>query len=90
MPDDLYIKMNSRGKELTEFEHFKSHFSELLPKEYADIFNHEFNSKVIVPYFLWDLWQEEFDVKDIDIAKRVDSAILRFLSIRYRCPDIEE
>lgn len=25
-PEDLYIKMNSRGKPLTEFENFKAHF----------------------------------------------------------------
>ena len=30
LPDDLYIKMNARGKPLTDFEHFKSSFSEIL------------------------------------------------------------
>lgn len=37
LTDDLYIKMNSRGKPLTQFEHFKAEFerslSEFLPKE---------------------------------------------------------
>jgi len=30
LTDDLYIKMNSRGKPLTEFEYFKAGFSELI------------------------------------------------------------
>jgi hypothetical protein len=30
LADDLYIKMNSRGKPLTPFEHFKAHFEEVL------------------------------------------------------------
>ena len=29
-PEDLYIKMNSRGKPLTEFENFKAHFEKTL------------------------------------------------------------
>ena len=33
LPDDLYIKMNSRGKELTDFEYFKSRFSEILSSD---------------------------------------------------------
>lgn len=30
LTDDLYIKMNSRGKPLTEFEYFKASFSEII------------------------------------------------------------
>ena len=29
-PEDLYIKMNSRGKPLTEFENFKAHFEQTI------------------------------------------------------------
>jgi hypothetical protein len=32
LTDDLYIKMNSRGKPLTEFEHFKAKFEESIQK----------------------------------------------------------
>ena len=45
LSDDLYIKMNSRGKPLTPFENFKAHFEGLLKSarhERAD----EFTSKV--------------------------------------------
>lgn len=76
LPDDLYIKMNSRGKELTEFEHFKSRFSELLPKEYANDFNHKIDQSW--SDLFWDLYKDEEDEKDKDIAKRVDNAFLRF------------
>ena len=76
LPDDLYIKMNSRGKELTEFEHFKSRFSELLPKEHANDFNHKIDQSW--SDLFWDLYKDEEDEKDKDIAKRVDNAFLRF------------
>ncbi len=33
LTDDLYIKMNSRGKPLTEFEYFKAHFSEIIQND---------------------------------------------------------
>ncbi len=32
LTDELYIKMNSRGKPLTEFEHFKAQFEQVLKK----------------------------------------------------------
>ena len=35
LTDELYIKMNARGKPLTEFENFKSNFVELLDSEEA-------------------------------------------------------
>ena len=36
MTDKLYVKMNSRGKPLTEFEHFKSFFQAAVKKECGD------------------------------------------------------
>jgi len=73
LPDDLYIKMNSRGKELTEFEHFKSRFSEILSHEQAVVFNNTIDQAW--SDLFWDLYK---DINDIDIAKRVDNAFLRF------------
>lgn len=35
-PEDLYIKMNSRGKPLTDFEAFKAHLGELVAKACHD------------------------------------------------------
>jgi len=34
--EDLYIKMNSRGRPLTRFENFKAHFGELLERRFED------------------------------------------------------
>lgn len=36
LSDELYIKMNSRGKPLTEFETFKARFEQLLEKSYPE------------------------------------------------------
>ena len=73
LSDDLYIKMNSRGKELTEFEYFKSQFSNILTSEQADVFN----TKIDQAWsdLFWDLYK---DGEEKDIAKLVDNAFLRF------------
>lgn len=44
LTDELYIKMNSRGKPLTEFEHFKAEFEGMI-KEYDEEISKEFNRK---------------------------------------------
>lgn len=36
LTDELYIKMNSRGKPLTSFENFKAHFEDMLKKVHQD------------------------------------------------------
>lgn len=44
--DDLYIKMNSRGKPLTQFEHFKAEFEEIIKytsEELSKQINHKFD-----------------------------------------------
>ena len=73
LPDDLYIKMNSRGKELTEFEHFKSQFSEILPSKQAKVFND--NIDIAWSDLFWSLFKDE---SKKDIAKLVDSGFLSF------------
>lgn len=73
LPDDLYIKMNSRGKELTDFEYFKSRFSEILKPEQAAIFNHKVDQKW--SDLFWNLYKNE---DGADTAKKVDAAFLRF------------
>lgn len=75
MPDDLYIKMNSRGKELTEFEYFKIRFSELLKSENSDIFNHKIDQEW--SDLFWDLFKKE---ASDNIALAVDDGFLRFFN----------
>lgn len=45
LSDELYIKMNSRGKKLTTFEHFKAEYEELYERdsEEAMTINHKFD-----------------------------------------------
>ncbi|MFZ4402122.1 MAG: DUF262 domain-containing protein [Bacteroidales bacterium] len=46
LTDDLYIKMNSRGKPLTPFEHFKAEFEEIIKHISEDLskeINHKFD-----------------------------------------------
>ncbi|MEN6569631.1 MAG: DUF262 domain-containing protein [Rikenellaceae bacterium] len=44
LTDDLYIKMNSRGRPLTPFEHFKAEFEEII-KHISEEFSKEINHK---------------------------------------------
>lgn len=44
LTDDLYIKMNSRGKPLTLFEHFKAEFEEIIKQQSEELSN-EINHK---------------------------------------------
>lgn len=75
LPDDLYIKMNSRGKELTDFEHFKSQFSELLTGEKSEIFNNKIDKEW--SDLFWNIYKGDTRA-DIDIAKEVDAGFLSF------------
>ncbi|GAB6120586.1 GmrSD restriction endonuclease domain-containing protein [Dysgonomonas termitidis] len=45
LTDSLYIKMNSRGKPLTPFEHFKANFEKLIKAICVDLYN-EFIFKI--------------------------------------------
>ena len=49
LTDSLYVKMNSRGKELTEFENFKARFEQYLDKfdkKYGTNFKEPFSKKI--------------------------------------------
>lgn len=73
LPDELYIKMNSRGKELTEFEYFKSQFTDVLP----EIFVEEFKNKIDQQWsdLFWHLYENSVEK---DLAQLADNAFLRF------------
>lgn len=45
LSDELYIKMNSRGKPLTDFEHFKAEFLEIIKEQNEDLYK-EFSRKI--------------------------------------------
>lgn len=75
LADDLYIKMNARGKALTAFEQFKSYFSTILNSEHSKYFNNKIDNE-------WtDLFWAIFkDREDIDLAKFVDQGFLNFFN----------
>ena len=73
LPDELYIKMNSRGKELTEFEYFKSQFADVLPESFVE----EFKNKIDQQWsdLFWHLYENS---PEKDLAQLADNAFLRF------------
>ncbi|MCL2717244.1 MAG: DUF262 domain-containing protein [Lachnospiraceae bacterium] len=75
LSDELYIKMNSRGKELTEFEGFKAQYM----KELSGEKQQEFNRKIDGEWsdLFWSLYK---DGEGDDIAQNVDSAFMRFFA----------
>ncbi|SHJ88804.1 DUF262 domain-containing protein [Epilithonimonas mollis] len=73
LPDDLYIKMNSRGKELNTFEYFKSQFSEIIPTTFVGKFKNDVDQK-------WSdlFWDMHKNLEGSDLALLSDKAFLRF------------
>lgn len=53
LSDELYIKMNSRGKKLTAFEHFKAEYEDLYERDSQEvrIINHKFDVEWIDVFF---------------------------------------
>ncbi|MFK7115618.1 DUF262 domain-containing protein [Flavobacterium oreochromis] len=77
LSDDLYIKMNSRGKPLTEFEYFKANFAELIPfPQLKERFEKSIDQEWIDS--VWNIILEE-DVED-DIALIVDNSFLNLFN----------
>ena len=80
----MYIRMNSRGKQLTDFENFKA---ELYEKVLAGEETEEFKKKIDGEWYsmLWDANVAESNVKDdkkIDIEKEallIDSLLKRLI-----------
>lgn len=75
LSDEIYITMNSRGKQLTEFEHFKAEF-----KRRLDTFDAEVSKRIILKIdTVWTdiLWKYR-DKKNL-----IDSGFLRYF--RFIC-----
>lgn len=49
LSDELYIKMNSRGKPLTDFEHFKAEFLGIIKEQNEDLYK-EFSRKIDIDW----------------------------------------
>lgn len=77
LSDDLYVKMNARGKQLTDFENFKANLIDYAPNEdkpNEKLFNHEFASLID------NEWTDVFwkDASSKGVFK-VDDIYFRFL-----------
>ena len=77
LPDDLYIKMNSRGKALSDFEYVKACFGPLI-KNSADKIKFENSIDQEWSKFVW-CYAKETDKID-DLALYSDSCFIRLLN----------
>lgn len=68
LSDELYIKMNSRGKKLTAFEHFKAEYESLYEKDSdeARIINHKFDVEWTDTFFPY---RNQDDIVDNEFMK---------------------
>ena len=89
LTDDLYIKMNARGKPLSEFENFKAEFEKELSQEIKAKLDNEWFD------LFWGL--KDSDKKGIDLSsvdKRYmaffDGVALNFAIFKQEIKDVEE
>lgn len=95
LTDDLYIKMNSRGKPLTDFEHFKAELDKQLSKiDNANDFARRIRLKFDRTWtdLLWQFRNSDTKTKNDDI---VDDEFLRYIHficdvISYKNDDIPD
>jgi hypothetical protein len=87
LTDELYIKMNSRGKPLTPFENFKAQFSGLLASkktDYAKAVRTYVNTTVSYQHFfafkIDSVWMDLFWSYRTKTENEIDSTIYRFIN----------
>lgn len=87
LTDELYIKMNSRGKPLTPFENFKAQFSGLLASkktDYAKTVRTYVNTTVSYQQFfafkIDSVWMDLFWSYRTKTENEIDSTIYRFIN----------
>lgn len=79
LPDDLYIKMNSRGKPLTEFEYFKAGFLDIIKNEeikrrFEDNIDQKWAESI------WQIVLKRKNPEKKDIAFLADDAFIRLIN----------
>ena len=87
LTDELYIKMNSRGKPLTSFENFKAQFSSLLSSKetnYVDLkLNYQDTPVTYQQYFAFKIdsvWMDLFWSYRAMVDSSIDYCIYRFIN----------
>jgi len=79
LDEELYIRMNSRGRQLTNFEIFKAQFEEFLNnKNFRDELK-EFSKKIDTTWtdFFWEHYREEYSIDD-ETYFAIDRPFLNF------------
>jgi len=87
LTDELYIKMNSRGKPLTPFENFKAQFSGLLASEKTDyiksVRGYEKTTISYQQYFAFKIdsvWMDLFWSYRTQTGNDIDNSIYQFIN----------
>jgi hypothetical protein len=86
LTDELYIKMNSRGKPLTSFENFKAQFSSLLSSKTSDYLNetliYQGANVTYQQYFAFKIdsvWMDLFWKYRSKVNTTIDDSFLNFI-----------
>lgn len=91
LTDELYIKMNARGKPLTEFENFKAEFEKYIEDD-------EIKSKLDNDWLdiFWNKYKDNLKDKESETLKKIDESYLNFFNnitlffaIKEKCEDNE-
>ena len=95
LSDDLYIKMNARGKPLTAFENFKArleeHLDELLPNDMRDLHGNEVSVKVYFSYRMDTIWADLFWKHRDTETNLFDDKVMRLINaVSLVCLDTED
>lgn len=87
LTDELYIKMNSRGKPLTSFENFKAQFSSLLSSKETNYvtlkLNYQDTTVTYQQYFAFKIdsvWMDLFWSYRTKVDSNIDDCIYRFIN----------
>lgn len=85
LTDDLYIKMNSRGKKLTDFEIFKSDLEKSINK-IAPSLKDELSKKIDNEWMdiVWDYANQSDYEDDAELIKKADSGFMNLLNNIFR------
>jgi hypothetical protein len=81
LTDELYIKMNARGKPLSQFENFKSHFIECIDNTYIE--NKEYIKAKLDNEWLDIFWNLEKDNLSNNLAEDKRKEILKSIDDKY-------
>ena len=89
LTDSLYVKMNSRGKELTEFENFKAKFEQYIEKlddENGTSINAEFSKKIDTDWtdLFWNYRDRTTNVFDNQLMNFIRVLAINNYSVKER------